>query len=67
MLVCYIIGRLPSQLGELTKMDLLYISYNSFSGSIPHSYWSNFTRMIDFRVDNNDLTGMHMTCVSCFT
>ena len=53
-----IIGTLPPEIGNIRRLKLLYVSFNSFSGSIPESWFVNFTHMLDFRTAANSLTGI---------
>ena len=49
-------GRLPSWIGELTKLTALDLSDNSFSGTVP-SELASLTDMKVLELYNNELTG----------
>ena len=49
-------GSIPSSLGSLTRLSLLYLFRNRLTGSIPSSLGS-LTRLRDLVLSNNQLTG----------
>ena len=49
-------GQIPSELGNLSKLEHLSITYNHLRGSIP-SQLSNLTELTSLRLNGNRLTG----------
>lgn len=52
----HLTGILPSEIGNLTHLTLLYLHNNTLSGSIP-SEISELENLIDLRMNNNQLSG----------
>lgn len=49
-------GSIPDSMGELTKLDSLYLSGNSLDGSIPDSFY-NMTSLRTLQMNHNKLSG----------
>ncbi len=49
-------GPIPSEYGELSKLEILDISSNTLTGSIPESFTA-LSNINDFRVGQNKLRG----------
>nr|POE84730.1 receptor-like protein 12 [Quercus suber] len=53
---CNLIGSISTSLGNLTKLTILDLSYNSFSGLLPLSLY-NLPNLSSLYLDNNQLVG----------
>ena len=51
-----LVGKVPSSLGSLTKIQYLYFISNKLSGQIPGAAFNNLTRIIKFDLEENYFT-----------
>ena len=49
-------GQIPSSLGNLSSLTLLWLDDNSLTGSIPQSL-TNLSRLVSLLLSGNNLTG----------
>jgi len=49
-------GQLPDELGDMTRMETLWLYLNGFSGEIPASV-AGMASLVSFDVFGNDLSG----------
>ena len=50
-------GSIPSEIGNLTNLKKLYLSYNDLTGSIPPEI-GNLTNLTSLHLESNQLTGI---------
>ncbi|XP_031260173.1 receptor-like protein EIX2 [Pistacia vera] len=50
-----ILGSIPSSLGELSSLEIVYIGYNKLNGTVFEMHFSNLTRLVEFFASGNSL------------
>lgn len=50
-------GTIPADFAQFVRLEILHMSHNEFTGSIPPSIFSQTTRLMELNFANNTLTG----------